>query len=159
MPTPKKQEDRKYIVQNRKARHDYSVLETYEAGIALTGTEVKSCRNAGVSLTDSYVSAANGQLTLIGTHIAPYVQANRFNHEPRRNRTLLMHKREIARLRKNVDTKGLTIIPLAFYFNDRGKVKVQIGLCRGRNVHDKRNELKKQMDERDMKRALNAKRN
>jgi SsrA-binding protein len=145
----------KNICQNKKARHDYSVLETFEAGIALTGTEVKSCRANGVSLTDSYAQAdAKGNLTLLGANIALYDQGNRNNHEPRRNRRLLMHKREILRLRKSVEQKGLTLIPLSFYFNDKGKVKVELGLCRGKNVHDKRESLRKKDDEREMSRAM-----
>jgi SsrA-binding protein len=145
----------KNICQNKKARHDYTVLDTFEAGIALTGTEVKSCRANGVSLTDAYAQAdAKGNLNLLGTNIALYDQGNRNNHDPRRNRRLLMHKREILRLRKSVEQKGLTLIPLSFYFNDKGKVKVELGLCRGKNVHDKRDSLKKKDDEREMSRAM-----
>ncbi|MBP1582654.1 MAG: SsrA-binding protein SmpB [Victivallales bacterium] len=146
---------RKNICQNKKARHDYTVLETFEAGIALTGTEVKSCRANGVSLTDAYAQAdAKGNLNLLGANIALYDQGNRNNHEPRRTRRLLMHKREILRLRKSVEQKGLTLIPLSFYFNDEGKVKVELGLCRGKNVHDKRESMRKQDDEREMSRAM-----
>ena len=146
---------RKNICQNKKARHDYTVLETFEAGIALTGTEVKSCRANGVSLTDAYAQAdAKGNLNLLGANIALYDQGNRNNHEPRRTRRLLMHKREILRLRKSVEQKGLTLIPLSFYFNDKGKVKVELGLCRGKNVHDKRESMRKQDDEREMSRAM-----
>jgi len=145
----------KNICQNKKARHDYTVLETFEAGIALTGTEVKSCRANGVSLTDAYAQAdAKGNLNLLGANIALYDQGNRNNHDPRRNRRLLMHKREILRLRKSVEQKGLTLIPMSFYFNDKGKVKVELGLCRGKNVHDKRESMRKQDDEREMSRAM-----
>ena len=105
MPQKKQKEERKTIAVNRKARHDYAVLETYEAGISLTGTEVKSCRAAGVNLSDSYVSIVNGELRLIGTHIALYDQGNIFNHEPKRQRTLLMHKKEILRLKKSIEAK------------------------------------------------------
>ncbi|HOG51399.1 MAG TPA: SsrA-binding protein SmpB [Lentisphaeria bacterium] len=148
----------KMISQNKKARHDYIVLEKFEAGIALTGTEVKSCRAGGVSLVDAYASIHDGNLQLNGVHIAPYEQGNRNNHEPRRSRRLLMHKREIMRLKKSVEAKGLTVVPLSFYFNDKGKVKVELGLCRGKNVRDKRDDLKKREADRDMRRALTAKR-
>ncbi len=144
----------KNISQNKKARHDYAVLESFEAGIELTGTEVKSCRAGGVSLVDSYAKVENGEMFLLGAHIAPYLQGNRNNHAPRRNRRLLLHKREIARLKKNIEAKGLTLVPLAVYFNDRGLVKVQLGLCRGKNVHDKRETLKKNQDEREIRRIL-----
>ncbi|MGI6353798.1 MAG: SsrA-binding protein SmpB [Lentisphaerae bacterium] len=148
----------KMISQNKKARHDYIVLEKFEAGIALTGTEVKSCRTGGVSLVDAYASIHDGNLQLNGVHIAPYEQGNRNNHEPRRQRRLLMHKREIMRLKKSIEAKGLTLVPLSFYFNDKGKVKVELGLCRGKNVRDKRDDLKKREADRDMRRALTAKR-
>lgn len=148
----------KTIARNKKARHDYAVLETFEAGIVLTGTEVKSCRAGGVSLVDAYAAVQEGNLHLLGVHIAPYAQGNRGNHEPRRTRRLLMHQREIRRLQKSVEAKGLTLVPLSFYFNDRGKVKVELGLCRGKNVRDKRDDLKKREDDRDMRRAMTARR-
>ena len=146
-------DERSNIAQNRKARHDYIVLETFEAGIELQGTEVKSCRANGVSLVDSYAIVRLGELFLIGAHFAPYEFGNRFNHEPRRNRRLLMHKREILRLKKSIEAKGLTLIPLSLYFR-KGRVKVELGLCRGKNVHDKRETLKKKSDELEMKRAM-----
>ena len=158
MPPKKKPEERRNIALNRKARHDYAVLESFEAGIALTGTEVKSCRAGGVNLADSYAAVQKGQLMLVGSHISPYEQGNRFNHEPRRSRVLLMHKREILRLKKNVEAKGLTIIPLAMYFSSKGKVKVELGLCRGKNTVDKREDMKKKMDDLDIRRALAANR-
>lgn len=141
------------IAQNRKARHDYEVLETMEAGIELVGSEVKSCRNHGVSLADCYIDHKDGELFAVGVHIAPYAEANQFNHETKRRRRLLMHKKEIRRLAKSIEAKGLTLIPLSFYFK-KGRVKVQVGLCRGKNVHDKRETLKKQSDQRDIQRAL-----
>jgi len=153
MATKKKQEERKSIAVNRKARHDYQVLENFEAGISLTGTEVKSCREAGVSLTDSYAAVQGGELYLVGAHIAPYAQGNIFNHEPRRKRKLLMHRREILRLKKSIEAKGLTLIPLSFYFGNRGRIKVELGLCRGKNTADKREALKKKMDDIEMNRA------
>jgi SsrA-binding protein len=145
-------ESSKNIAQNKKARHDYAVLESLEAGIELTGTEVKSCRAGGVSLVDSYAIVRNGEVILLGTHIAPYAFGNRENHEARRDRRLLMHKREIGRLKKSVEQKGLTLIPLAFYFNSKGRVKVSLGICRGKNAGDKREALKEREDKRDMER-------
>ncbi|MCR4575763.1 MAG: SsrA-binding protein SmpB [Lentisphaeria bacterium] len=145
-------EKSKNIAQNKKARHDYAILDTLEAGIALTGTEVKSCRAGGVSLVDSYATIREGNLILLGTHIAPYAFGNRENHEERRNRRLLVHKKEILRLKKNIEQKGLTLIPLSFYFNSHGRVKVSIGICRGKNAGDKRETLKEREDKRDMDR-------
>ena len=142
------------IAQNRKAFHDYFVKERFEAGIALTGTEVKSCRANGVSLVDSYATITRGEVMLLNVHIAPYAFGNRENHEPRRDRKRLMHKREIAKLKKSVEQKGLTLVPLAFYFNERGKVKVELGLCQGKQAHDKREAMKESMDRRDMARAM-----
>ena len=146
--------DANALATNRKARHEYQVLENFEAGIVLTGTEVKSCREAGVNLTDSYAAIQGGELFLIGTHIAPYAQGNIFNHEPRRKRKLLMHRREILRLKRNIEAKGLTLIPLAFYFGNRGRIKVELGLCRGKNTVDKREDLKKKMDDIEVRRAM-----
>ena len=157
MAEKKKTDGVKNIAQNKKAFHDYIVLQKYEAGISLVGTEVKSCRDIGVNLTDSYVMIQGGELKLIGTHIAPYAMGNRFNHEPRRTRVLLMHKREIRKLRRGMEEKGMTLIPLSFYFK-HGRVKVEIGLCKGKNVHDKREALKKNMDNREIRRAMAAKR-
>ena len=144
---------KKNISQNKKARHDYAVLEQFEAGIALSGTEVKSCRAGTVSLGESYAQVVDGNLVLLGANIATYEQGNINNHAPVHPRRLLMHKREIMRLKKSVETKGLTLVPLSMYFNEDGRVKVELGLCRGRNVHDKRENMKKKMDEREMERA------
>ena len=144
----------KNISQNKKARHDYAVLDTIEAGIQLFGTEVKSCRAGAVSLIDSYARIIDGELFLIGAHIAPYMQGNINNHKPRRDRKLLLHKREILRLQKSIEAKGMTVIPLSFYFNDRGKVKVQLGICRGKNVRDKRESLKRDQAEMEIRRAM-----
>ena len=146
----------KIIHQNKKARHDYAVLETFEAGIALTGTEVKSCRAGAVALNDTYAAVQHGELMLLAAHISPYSMGNRFNHDPQRPRKLLMHKREILRLKKSIEAKGLTLVPLSLYFNDKGKVKVQLALCRGKNVHDKRDDLRQKEDNRDMRRAMHA---
>lgn len=144
----------KVLVQNRKARHDFQVLDTLEAGIQLQGTEVKSCRANNISLADAYAKVENGELWLHGVHIAPYDQGNRNNHPPRRARKLLVHKREIRRLSRETDAKGLTIVPLKVYLNPRNKVKVELGLCRGKNVHDKRQDLKKRVHERETRAAL-----
>ena len=146
------------IADNRKARHDYQVLDQLEAGIVLTGTEVKSCRARNLSLNDSYAKAEDGELWLVNAHIAPYEQGNRNNHEPRRPRKLLLQKRELRRLTQAVEAKGLTLVPLKVYFNERSLVKVELGLCRGRQQHDKRDDLKRQDDDREMLRAVRTQR-
>ena len=156
MATKKKQEERKSIAVNRKARHDYQVLETYEAGISLTGTEVKSCRAAGVSLTDSYAAIQGGELNLIGVHIAPYAQGNIFNHEPRRKRRLLMHKREINKLFGLTKQQGYAIIPLYVYFVN-GRAKLKIGLCKGKKLYDKREDAARKDAARDIERNMRPK--
>lgn len=141
------------ITQNKKARHDYEVLETVEAGIALQGTEVKSCRAGGVSLADAYARVIDGEMLLIGAHIAPYAMGNRNNHEPRRTRKLLLHRREIRRLSQAIEAKGQTLVPLRVYFV-RNRVKVELGLCRGKQVHDKREAMKKKVHEMEARRAI-----
>lgn len=143
----------KLIAQNRRARREYHVLDTFEAGIELKGTEVKSLRNGAMTLKDSYVDIQRGELFLVSAHIPPYVQASVFNHEPERPRRLLMHKREIEKLASKVAERGLTIVPLRVYFKG-GKVKVEIGLCRGKQFTDKRAALKEQEATRDMERAI-----
>jgi len=144
------------LTDNRKARHDYQVLDQLEAGIVLTGTEVKSCRARNLSLADSYAKAENGELWLVNAHIAPYEQGNRNNHEPRRPRKLLLHRREMRRLTQAIEAKGLTLVPLKVYLNERSLIKVELGLCRGRQQHDKRDQLKRQADERETQRAIRA---
>jgi SsrA-binding protein len=143
----------KILVQNRRARHQYHVEESFEAGIALRGTEVKSCRAGNISLNEAYARVIDGELWLMGSHIAPYEQGNRNNHEPVRNRKLLMHRREIVRLRQATEAKGLTLVPLKVYLSN-GRVKVEVGLCRGKNVRDKRQDMKKRDDERETRRAV-----
>lgn len=144
----------KQIVQNRMARRNYQILDTFEAGIALQGTEVKSLREPGsMTLKDSYADIRKGELFLVGAHINPYVQGNIHNHEPERPRKLLMHKREIEKLTQRIAEKGLTLIPLSLYFK-RGMVKVQLGLGRGKNVHDKRETIKARESKIEMDRAL-----
>ena len=145
----------KNICQNKRAYHDYLVLEKFQAGISLTGTEVKSCRNAGMTLSQSYVlvdNACNAQL--VGANIAPYAMGSYNNHNPTRQRQLLLHKKEIRKLKRSTEAKGLTIIPLEAYFDDKGHIKLDIGLCRGKNLHDKRDALKAQIDKRETERAM-----
>lgn len=138
------------LVSNRRARHDYEILDTYEAGIMLLGTEIKSLRNHGGSLQDAYVDIRDDIPWLLNASIAPYSFGNIHNHEDRRPRQLLMHKREIAALYRQVAEKGLTLIPLALYLNKRGFVKVRIAVAKGKKSHDKRSAIK----ERDIKRSL-----
>ena len=126
------------VAENRRARFDYEILDTLEAGIALTGTEVKSLRWGRAQIAEAYVSPENGELWLINAHIPEYLKANRFNHEERRRRKLLVNRRELARLSQDVARKGNTIVPLKLYFNERGKAKLLIGLARGKNIGDKR---------------------
>ena len=137
------------IADNRKARHDYHIHETYEAGIALTGTEIKSIRQGKLNLKDSFIRINNGQMELHGVHISPYEQGNRFNHEPERTRTLLMHKSEINKLFGQVKEKGYSLIPLNFHFS-HGYVKVTVALVTGKKLYDKRQD----MAERDAKRDI-----
>ncbi|HEX5031863.1 MAG TPA: SsrA-binding protein SmpB [Candidatus Eisenbacteria bacterium] len=143
-PAAKKDDDeRQVIATNRKARHDYTVIETFEAGIELKGSEVKSLRTAKVVMADAYASVDGGQLYLRSLHISPYDPASYENHDPTRARRLLMHKIEIKRLQGQLEEKGLTLVPLTIYFR-RGKVKVELGLGKGRKHYDKRDK----MDER-----------
>ena len=130
----------KIIAQNKKAWHDYFVDEKYEAGIALFGTEVKSVRAGQVNLKDSYCSVKNGELFVIGMHISPYEKGNIFNREPRRERKLLMHKREIMKINGMLTQKGYTLVPLSLYFSGKN-VKVELGLCRGKKLYDKRDSI------------------
>ena len=123
---------------NRRARFNYEIGQVYEAGIALTGTEVKSLREGRSNIADAYAGERNGELWLYNSYIPEYLQANRFNHETRRPRKLLLHKREIDRLTNGVQREGMTIVPLKIYFNDRGRAKVEIALARGKKLHDKR---------------------
>nr|WP_315987922.1 SsrA-binding protein SmpB [Desulforamulus aquiferis] len=140
--------------ENRRARHEYHILETYEAGISLSGTEVKSLRAGKSNLQDSYARVDNGEMMLHNMHISPYEQGNRFNHEPKRTRRLLMHKQEIMRLYGKVREKGLALIPLKVYFNPRGKVKVEIALAQGKKSFDKRQDIAARDAKRDMDRAM-----
>ena len=146
----------KIVADNRKARHDYHILERIEAGIVLTGTEVKSCRAHQVSLAEAYVRPREDELWLVGAHIAPYEQGNRNNHEPKRDRKLLLHRKEIRRLAQAVEARGLTLVPLRVYFNARSKVKLEIGLCRGKQAHDKRADLRRREDDMEARRIARS---
>ncbi len=143
----------KIIAVNRKARHDYEVIDTYEAGIVLLGTEVKSLRAGKANLKDSYARIKNGELWLFGLHISPYSHGSYNNHVPERDRKLLLHKYEIRRLIGKVEEAGLTLVPLKLYFKN-GKVKVQLGLARGRKQYDKRQVIAKREADRELRRRL-----
>ena len=145
----------KVIAQNKKAYHDYFVEETYEAGIALCGTEVKSVRAGRVNLKDSYCSFREGELYALGFHISPYEKGNIFNREPLRPKKLLLHKREIIRLASKTAEKGFSVIPLSLYLS-KGRVKMEIGLCRGKKLYDKREDMAKAAAKRDMERAFKS---
>jgi SsrA-binding protein len=129
---------RKIVAENRKARFNYEIGEALEAGIALTGTEVKSLRESRANIAESYVSPENGEIWLINANIPEYRQASHFNHNPRRPRKLLLHKKQIGRLMGAVQREGMTIVPLRLYFNDRGRAKIEVALARGKKLHDKR---------------------
>lgn len=141
------------LVSNRKAGHDYEILETFEAGIILQGTEIKSLRNHGGALQDAYVDVKGPEFILLNCSIAPYTFGNLFNHEEKRPRKLLMHKREIEKLRNTVIQKGLSLIPLSIYLNKKGIAKVKIALARGKKAYDKRAALKEREDRRSMERG------
>ena len=148
----------KVIADNRKARHDYFILDTYEAGIALTGTEVKSLRAGKVNLRDCYGMVKDGEMYLEGMHISPYEHGNRFNADPMRRRKLLMHKRQIMKLYGQVKQEGLTLAPLKLYFV-RGRVKVELALCKGKKLYDKRDAAAAKDARREMERAFRGKGN
>ena len=148
-----KKQTGKIIAQNKKAWHDYFVDEKYEAGIALFGTEVKSIRAGAVNLKDSYCSVKNGELFMLGVHISPYEKGNIFNREPRRERKLLMHKREILKINGMLTQKGYTLVPLSLYFSGKN-VKVELGLCRGKKLYDKRDTIAKKEVNREIDRKM-----
>lgn len=147
----------KTIAQNKKARHDYFVEETYEAGIELCGTEVKSLRAGRVNLKDSWCSIVDGEIFVNGMHISPYEQGNIFNRDPMRVRKLLMHKKEILKLYGTVKQTGYSLIPISLYFKD-SKVKLQVGLCKGKKLYDKRADMTERSAKRDMERAVKEQR-
>lgn len=135
----------KVAAENRKARFNYEVLDTLEAGLVLTGTEVKSLRGGHANIQESYASVEGGEIWLINSYLPEYLQANRFNHEPRRRRKLLVSKRELARLSQGIEREGMTLVPLKIYFNERGRAKLLLAVARGKKLHDKR-ETEKQRD-------------
>ncbi|MCR1887420.1 SsrA-binding protein SmpB [Longibaculum muris] len=143
----------KIVSQNKKAYHDFFILDTYEAGIELKGTEIKSVRKGSVNLKDSFIRIKNDEAFIENMHIAPYEQGNRFNHEPLRTRKLLLHKKQIKKLQKEEKENGLTIVPTKLYFNT-SKLKVEVALARGKKLYDKRQDLKEKDSKRDIERAL-----
>ena len=145
---PKKQ--RKLVAGNKKARHDYFIEDTYEAGIVLTGTEIKSVRQGKVSIKESYAKIDNGEVIVLGMHISPYEQGNRFNVDPLRPRKLLLHKQEIRKLIGYTTLKGLTLVPLTMYINEKGMAKMELAVARGKKEYDKRDTIAKKDADRRM---------
>ena len=152
-----REKGRKVVASNRKARHDYAILDTYEAGIALTGTEVKSLRAGRAALVDAYAQVKDGEIYMYGMHIPEYAQGTWTNHEPRRTRKLLLHRVEISKLVGKLQESGLTLVPLAVYFAD-GWAKVELGLARGKRAYDKRQDLAKRDADREITRTLGRRR-
>lgn len=148
-----KQEGVKVAADNRRARHEYYIVETYEAGLVLTGTEVKSLRQGKANLNDAFARIDDGECILHNMHISPYEQGNRFNPDPKRPRKLLLHKREIRKLHSETKEKGLTLIPLKIYFT-RGMAKIELALAKGKKLYDKRDDMAKKEAKRDVERAL-----
>lgn len=156
--TPKKRPDKEHdnqrvISENRRARHEYHILDTLECGIVLVGSEVKTLREGRVSIEEAYARVSDGEVWLVGCDIPEYPQASRFNHPPRRPRKLLLHRREIKRFAGRAFERGLTLVPLKLYFKS-GRAKVLLGLCRGKQLHDKRESMKKAQAQRDIQRAM-----
>ena len=152
MATPHSTDELQVVARNKRARHDYHILETWEAGLVLTGTEVKSLRDGKANLADAYGVVNGGEVYLLNLHISPYEQGNYFNHEPTRTRKLLLHRKEIRKLIGAVERQGLTLVPLDLYFK-RGVAKVTLALGKGKKLHDKRDDARKRDDEREMARA------
>ena len=142
------------VALNRRARHEYTIDETFEAGLVLTGTEIKSVRARKVNLADAYARVERGEAWLIGAHIAPFEGGNRLNHEPKRTRKLLLHRSEIDELLGRAARKGQTIVPLRLYISDRGRAKVELGLARGKQLHDKRRDIAERDARREVAREL-----
>ncbi len=153
----KKDDGTKIIADNRKARYAYAIDETLEAGIMLVGSEVKSLRTGKSTISESYAYAKDGELFLVNAYIPEYTQASRFNHEPKRSRKLLVHKREAAKLAAAIQREGMTLIPLRLYFNPKGIAKVELGIAKGKKLHDKRETEKKRDWQRDKARLMRAK--
>lgn len=152
-----KKDDRKIVADNRKARFHYEIMETVEAGIALTGTEVKSLRTGKATIGESYAGPSGNDLFLFNAYIPEYLQANRFNHEPKRPRRLLLHRRQISKMIGSVQRDGFTLVPLKLYFNEKGFAKVELALARGKNAADKREAVKKREWDREKGRILRDK--
>ncbi|HEX7490634.1 MAG TPA: SsrA-binding protein SmpB [Candidatus Limnocylindrales bacterium] len=144
----------KTVAQNRKARHDYSIEDSFEAGIVLTGTEIKSIRAGKVSLSESYARIDKGEAWLVGATIQPWDTGNRYNHEPKRNRKLLIHRDQILNLLLKTKSKGLTLVPLKMYITERGRAKVEVGIGRGKLQHDRRNDIADRDAKRDIAREM-----
>lgn len=157
MARKKKKEDRRIAVQNRKARHNYEILETIEAGMQLQGSEVKALREGHGNIAEAYARPQGSEFYLVNAHIPEYRQAGAQNHEPNRMRKLLLHRREIARLSNEISRGGMTIVPLAIYFNDRGKAKIELGVARGKKLYDKRASDKARDWQRDKARLMRGK--
>jgi SsrA-binding protein len=144
------------LASNKRAFHDYEILETYEAGIVLQGTEIKSLREGGASLQEAYIKILKHEAYLLGAHIAPYHFGNIYNHEERRDRKLLLHQYEIRKLKKAIQEKGLTIIPLSMYLNSKGICKVKIGIAKGKKLHDKRAAIQAKEEKRAVQREIKS---
>jgi len=142
------------VALNRKARHEYTITDTFEAGLVLTGTEIKSVRAGKANLSDAYARVEKGEAWLLGANIAPFEQGNRYNHEPRRDRKLLLHRAEIDQLMGRAAAKGLTVVPLRLYINDKGRAKIELGLAKGKQLHDRRRDIADRQSRRDMEREL-----
>lgn len=153
-PKPSTFDKKKTVAENRRARFDYHIEETFEAGIALTGTEVKSLRFGEGSISEAYAEIRNGEAWLVNSNVPEFSHGNRFNHEPKRPRKLLLHEREINRLQGAVERKGMTLVPLSIYFNSRGRAKVELALAKGKQAHDKRASIKERDWKRDQARIM-----
>lgn len=153
----KKERPRKIVADNRRARFNYEIGETFEAGIALTGSEVKSLRQGRATIAESYADTRDGEVWLVNANIPEYLQAGRFNHAPKRPRKLLLHRRQIDKLAGGVEREGMTIVPLKLYFNEKGRAKLEVALARGKKLHDKRETEKKRTWEREKGRLMRLK--
>ena len=146
--------DEHTVALNRRARHEFTIDDTFEAGIVLTGTEIKSIRAGKANIANAYARIERGEAWLIGADIAPFEQGNRYNHEPRRDRKLLLHRVEIDQLMGRAAAKGLTVVPLRLYINDKGRAKIELGLAKGKQLHDRRRDIADRQSRRDMEREL-----
>src|SRR6476619_7525158 len=146
--------DEETVALNRRARHDFTIDETFEAGVVLTGTEIKSIRAGKANLSDAYARIERGEAWLVGAHIAPFEQGNRYNHEPRRDRKLLLHRAQIDQLMGRAAAKGLTVVPLRMYITDKGRAKLELGLAKGKQLYDRRRDIADRQARRDVEREL-----